>query len=101
MRRIFQNSSHKQMLSETLPTLSRRTMLLGGVGSIALLMQACSGLPASEGIHRHSDNLNSREERRAAARAISPQAGGTPESIIEGFLRAGVDSSDNYGIARE
>ena len=31
MRRIFQNSSHKQMLSETLPTLSRRTMLLGGV----------------------------------------------------------------------
>ena len=62
MRRIFQNSSHKQMLSETLPTLSRRTMLLGGVGSIALLMQACSGLPASEGIHRHSDNLNSREE---------------------------------------
>lgn len=101
MRRIFQSSSHKQMLSETLPTLSRRTMLLGGVGSIALLMQACSGLPASEGIHRHSDNLNSREERRAAARAISPQAGGTPESIIEGFLRAGVDSSDNYGIARE
>ena len=52
MRRTFQNSSHKQTLSENLPALSRRTMLLGGVGSIALLMQACSGLPDPKGIQK-------------------------------------------------
>ena len=101
MRRTFQNSSHKQTLSETLPALSRRTMLLGGVGSIALLMQACSGLPDPKGIQKYSESLDNADDRKSAIHAMSPQVGGTPEGIIEGFLRAGVDSSDDYGVARQ
>ena len=35
------------------------------------------------------------------ARAPGPLAGATPEAIIEGFVRAGVDSIDNYAVARQ
>lgn len=75
MRRTFQNSSHKQTLSETLPALSRRTMLLGGVGSIALLVQACSGLPDPKGIQKYSESLDNADDRKSAIHAMSPQVG--------------------------
>ena len=100
MRKIFWSAPRHEDLTGS-PVLSRRAALVAGAGGAALLLQACSGLPDPKGIQRYSESLDNADDKKSAIHAMSPQPGGSPEGIIEGFLRAGVDSSDNYGVARQ
>ena len=50
---------------------------------------------------QHSSTLGAKDSKTSPARAPGPLAGATPEAIIEGFVRAGVDSIENYAVARQ
>jgi len=52
-------------------------------------------------VTQYSSGLDVKSVNTSPARAPSPLAGATPEAIIEGFVRAGVDSIENYAVARQ
>lgn len=79
----------------------RHILMLGGAVAASAALGACAGVPTAGGVHRYSDKLDVLYDKNTAIRAIGPQEGATPEAIIEGFIRAGADSSDNYSVARQ
>lgn len=81
--------------------VSRRTALSLGAVSLATLVSSCAGLPSNERVTQHSSGLDVKSANTSPARAPGPLAGATPEAIIEGFVRAGVDSIENYAVARQ
>lgn len=80
---------------------SRRVALSAGVASLAALLSSCAGLPSNDHVTQHSSTLGAKDSKTSPARAPGPLAGATPEAIIEGFVRAGVDSIENYAVARQ
>ena len=76
--------------------VSRRAAL-----SLATLVSSCAGLPSNDRVTQHSSGLDVKSVNTSPARAPGPLAGATPEAIIEGFVRAGVDSIENYAVARQ
>ena len=81
--------------------VSRRAALSLGVVSLATLVSSCAGLPSNNRVTQYSSGLDVKSVNTSPARAPSPLAGATPEAIIEGFVRAGVDSIENYAVARQ
>lgn len=81
--------------------VSRRAALSLGAVSLATLVSSCAGLPSNERVTQHSSDLDVKSVNTSPARAPGPLAGATPEAIIEGFVRAGVDSIENYAVARQ
>ena len=81
--------------------VSRRAALSLGAVSLATLVSSCAGLPSNERVTQHSSGLDVKSANTSPARAPGPLAGATPEAIIEGFVRAGVDSIENYAVARQ
>ena len=80
---------------------SRRVALSAGVASLASLLSSCAGLPSNERVTQHSTRLDVKDAKTSPARAPGPLSGAAPEAIIEGFIRAGVDSIENYAVARQ
>ena len=81
--------------------VSRRAVLSWGAVSLATLVSSCAGLPSNNRVTQHSSGLEVKSVNTSPARAPGPLAGATPEAIIEGFVRAGVDSIENYAVARQ
>lgn len=81
--------------------VSRRAALSLGAVSLATLVSSCAGLPSNERVTQHSSGLDVKSANTSPARAPGPLAGATPEAIIEGFVRAGADSIENYAVARQ
>lgn len=81
--------------------VSRRAALSWGAVSLATLVSSCAGLPTNDRVTQHSSGLDVKSVNTSPARAPGPLAGATPEAIIEGFVRAGVDSIENYAVARQ
>lgn len=81
--------------------VSRRAVLSWGAVSLATLVSSCAGLPSNDKVTQHSSGLDVKSVNTSPARAPGPLAGATPEAIIEGFVRAGVDSIENYAVARQ
>lgn len=81
--------------------VSRRAVLSWSAVSLATLVSSCAGLPSNERVTQHSSGLDVKSANTSPARAPGPLAGATPEAIIEGFVRAGVDSIENYAVARQ
>ena len=81
--------------------VSRRAALSWCAVSLATLMSSCAGLPSNDKVTQHSSGLDVKSVNTSPARAPGPLAGATPEAIIEGFVRAGVDSIENYAVARQ
>lgn len=81
--------------------VSRRAALSLGAVSLATLVSSCAGLPTNDRVTQHSSGLDMKSVNTSPARAPGPLAGATPEAIIEGFVRAGVDSIENYAVARQ
>ena len=81
--------------------VSRRAALSWGAVSLATLVSSCAGLPTNDRVTQHSSGLDVKNANTSPARAPGPLAGATPEAIIEGFVRAGVDSIENYAVARQ
>ena len=81
--------------------VSRRAVLSWGAVSLATLVSSCSSLPSNDKVTQHSSGLDVKSINTSPARAPGPLAGATPEAIIEGFVRAGADSIENYAVARQ
>ena len=81
--------------------VSRRAALSLGTVSLATLVISCAGLPSNARVTQYSSDLDMKSTNTSPARAPGPLAGATPEAIIEGFVRAGADSIDNYAVARQ
>lgn len=82
-------------------TSRRRFLGVGAAAAATVLLGACAGIPTSKNVHRYSDKLEVRENKNQAIHAVGPQEDAPPEVIIEGFIHAGVDSADNYAVARQ
>lgn len=80
---------------------SRRVALSAGVASLAAFLSSCAGLPSNDHVTQHSSTLGAKDSKTSPARAPGPLASATPEAIIEGFIRAGVDGIENYAVARQ
>ena len=81
----------------------RATTLLRGAALVlaALLLPACAGLPTSGGVAVGLKLGESPQDVDFLPVASGPVAGAGPEEIVEGFLEAGITTSDNWDTARE
>ena len=67
----------------------------------ALLLPACAGLPTSGDVAVGLELGESPDDVDVLPVASGPVAGAGPEEIVEGFLEAGITTSDNWATARE
>lgn len=82
---------------------SRSTLLLRGaaLAIVALLLPACAGLPTTGGVTVGLELGESSQDVDFLPVASGPIEGAGPEEIVEGFLEAGITTSDNWATARE
>ncbi|MEW2461022.1 LpqB family beta-propeller domain-containing protein [Microbacterium sp. K41] len=80
---------------------SRRLALAAALGIVALLLPACAGLPTSGDVAVGLKLGESPQDVDVLPVASGPIAGAGPEEIVEGFLEAGITTSDNWDTARE
>ncbi|WP_223625849.1 LpqB family beta-propeller domain-containing protein [Microbacterium sp. EST19A] len=84
-------------------TERRATRLLRGVALVvaALLLPACAGLPTSGDVSVGLVLGESGQDVDFLPVASGPIQGAGPQEIVEGFLEAGITTSDNWATARE
>ncbi|RUQ04050.1 hypothetical protein D8M34_14855 [Microbacterium sp. HSID17254] len=80
---------------------SRRLLRAAAVAVVALLLPACAGLPTSGDVAVGLELGESPDDVDVLPVASGPIAGAGPEEIVEGFLEAGITTSDNWATARE
>ncbi|KYJ99509.1 LpqB family beta-propeller domain-containing protein [Microbacterium sp. CH1] len=80
---------------------SRRLLRAAAVAVVALLLPACAGLPTSGDVAVGLELGESPDDVDVLPVASGPVAGAGPEEIVEGFLEAGITTSDNWATARE
>lgn len=80
---------------------SRRVALAAGLSVLAMLLPACAGLPTSGDVAVGLVLGESPQDVDVLPVASGPIAGAGPEEIVEGFLEAGITTSDNWETARE
>lgn len=78
----------------------RRAGLLAVFTALMLLVTSCSPMLPTEGPVGTSAP-DSEQGFNYAPQAEPPQSGSSPEQIIDGFIRAGAGSQDDYAIARQ
>ncbi|WP_251050719.1 MULTISPECIES: GerMN domain-containing protein [unclassified Microbacterium] len=79
-----------------------KKMLKGGaLVVVALLLPACAGLPTSGDVAVGLELGESPPDVDFLPVASGPIAGAGPQEIVEGFLEAGVTTSDNWDTARD
>lgn len=81
----------------------RTTRMLRGIALAvaALLLPACAGLPTSGDVSVGLVLGESTQDVDFLPVASGPIQGAGPEEIVEGFLEAGITTSDNWATARE
>ena len=81
----------------------RATRMLRGVALLvaALLLPACAGLPTSGDVAVGLVLGESAADVDFLPVASGPIQGAGPQEIVEGFLEAGITTSDNWATARE
>lgn len=84
-------------------TRRRSTRMLRGVALIvaALLLPACAGLPTSGDVTVGLVLGESPQDVDFLPVASGPIEGAGPQEIVEGFLEAGITTSENWETARE
>ncbi|MFS0893327.1 LpqB family beta-propeller domain-containing protein [Microbacterium sp. 179-I 3D3 NHS] len=84
-------------------TRRRASRMLRGaaLAAAALLLPACAGLPTSGDVTVGLVLGESTQDVDFLPVASGPIAGAGPQEIVEGFLEAGITTSDNWGTARE
>lgn len=82
---------------------TRTTRILRGIAVIAaaLLLSACAGLPTSGDVSVGLVLGESPDDVDFLPVASGPIKGAGPQEIVEGFLEAGVTTSDNWDTARD
>lgn len=80
---------------------SRRLLRAAAVAVVALLLPACAGLPTSGDVAVGLELGESPDDVDVLPVASGPITGAGPEEIVEGFLEAGITTSDNWATARE
>jgi hypothetical protein len=82
--------------------VSSKGMLRGAALVLAaLLLPACAGLPTSGNVAAGLELGESSQDLDFLPVASGPIKGSGPEEIVEGFLEAGITTSDNWATARE
>ncbi|WP_233486847.1 LpqB family beta-propeller domain-containing protein [Zhihengliuella sp. ISTPL4] len=80
---------------------STRAIRGAALALVALLLPACAGLPTSGDVAVGLELGESPDDVDVLPVASGPIAGAGPEEIVEGFLEAGITTSDNWATARE
>ncbi|WP_200839026.1 MULTISPECIES: LpqB family beta-propeller domain-containing protein [Microbacterium] len=78
-----------------------RFIRAAGLALVALLLPACTGLPTSGEVAVGLELGESPDDVDVLPVASGPVAGAGPAEIVEGFLEAGITTSDNWATARE
>lgn len=79
---------------------STRTLRVVALVVAALLLPACAGLPTTGGVSVGLKLGESEQDIDFLPVASGPIAGAGPEVIVEGFLEAGITTTDNWDTAR-
>ncbi|WP_188667530.1 LpqB family beta-propeller domain-containing protein [Tersicoccus solisilvae] len=77
---------------------SRRVLVL--VLAALLLLTGCSSIPTSGPVGLSNDSGNAGQQNQQGPAPSGPQENGSPQAIVQGFIRAGVGSADEYAVAR-
>ncbi|QYM65576.1 LpqB family beta-propeller domain-containing protein [Microbacterium sp. Se5.02b] len=80
---------------------SKKVLRAAGLALAALLLPACAGLPTTGGVSVGLELGESTQDLDFLPVASGPIEGAGPEEIVEGFLEAGITTSDNWATARE
>lgn len=80
---------------------SKRMLRAAALALAALVLTACAGLPTSGGVAVGLELGESSQDVDFLPVASGPITGAGPEEIVEGFLEAGITTSDNWATARE
>jgi hypothetical protein len=72
-----------------------------GLLLISLVLTACTGIPNSSEVYFGEEISEDTSTQFVRVIARPPSTGMTPEEIVQGFLDASADPSENYGIARQ
>lgn len=80
--------------------MRRRLRLAGILTALALVMTGCSSIP-SDGAVRAGQPVQPDDNPPPIFLPSLPEKGGSPESIVRGFIGAASSPEDNYAIARK
>lgn len=78
-----------------------RLMRAGALALAALVLTACAGLPTGGDVAAGLKLGESSQEVDFLPVAAGPITGAGPEEIVDGFLEAGITTSDGWATARE
>lgn len=73
---------------------------IGLVLAVILLLTGCSSIPTGGPVGMSKDSGNRSQQNQQRPAPSGPQENGSPQTIVQGFLRAGVGSQDEYAVAR-
>ena len=79
--------------------VARGALVTAVLASVALLLAACVGLPTSGAVSTEKIDTTAGEANLVSLPEL-PQAGATPEQILQGFILAGRGPQDGYRVAR-
>lgn len=71
------------------------------IASFALLLSGCAGIPSSSEVKFGDEVSTDASSQFVRVIARPPSAGMSPQELIQGFLDASADPSDDYAIARK
>lgn len=81
--------------------MNGRHMVAAITIAVMALLTGCAGIPTSGPLGVSTTVPTQGPDGSLSFSAASPRDGMTPEEIIEGFYKAGVDTNDDYKTARE
>lgn len=81
--------------------MNRRILTLVAALATLLALSGCAGLPTSSPVQPGVPASGDGGAPDFVNRPDPPKAGGTPEEIVTGFIRAGSGPSDNWLVARQ
>jgi hypothetical protein len=71
------------------------------VGALTLALVGCAGLPMTGAVHEGLSSTAEPDVPDVQFKPNGPQAGATPEQIVDGFLNAGSGPAGGWATARE
>jgi Lipoprotein LpqB beta-propeller domain/Sporulation and spore germination len=80
--------------------MRRRLQLAGILTALALVMTGCSSIPSDSAV-RAGQPVEPDDNPPPIFLPSLPEKGGSPESIVRGFIGAASSPEDNYAIARK
>ncbi|MDN5756340.1 MAG: LpqB family beta-propeller domain-containing protein [Arthrobacter sp.] len=80
---------------------ARVTRVLGALVAVLLVITGCASIPTSGPVGTSAPEAAGQSDFSYAFDPPGPTKDASPQQIIEGFLRAGIDPQDDYSVARE